>query len=95
MSASRVGTLVHLNAPFVTWVSQNGPTDPNWIAGGSPLWYLAYIALLCGLAASAAMLHEARGAQRSRLVRVCAILAVLALVSLALAVVPDPTRIPL
>src|SRR5450631_3784655 len=95
MSASRVGTLVHLNAPFVTWVSQNGPTDPNWIAGGSPQWYLAYIALLCGLAASAAMLHEARGAQRSRLVRVCAILVVLALVSLALAVVPDPTRIPL
>jgi hypothetical protein len=41
------------------------------------------------------MLHEAWGAQRSRLVRLWAIIAVLALVSLALAVVPDPTRIPL
>jgi hypothetical protein len=95
MSASRVGTLVHLNAPFVTWVSQDGPTDPNWIAGGSPLWYVVYITLLCGVAACAAMLHEAWGAQRSRLVRLWAIIAVLALVSLALAVVPDPTRIPL
>jgi hypothetical protein len=41
------------------------------------------------------MIHEAWGAQRSRLVRVFVILTVLALTSLALAVVPDPTRIPL
>lgn len=96
MSASRVGTLVHLNAPFTGWVSSDGPNHAHpWVAGGSPLWYLVYITLLCGVAACAAMLHEAWGAQRSRLVRVWAILAVLALVSLALAVVPDPTRIPL
>jgi len=96
MSASRVGTLVHLNAPFTTWVSSDGATGAeSWVAGGSPLWYLVYITLLCGVAATAAMLHEAWGAQRSRLVRVWAILAVLALVSLALAAASDPTRIPL
>jgi hypothetical protein len=96
MSASRIGTLVHLNAPYTAWVSSDSPNHAHpWVAGGSPLWYLVYITLLCGVAACAAMLHEAWGAQRSRLVRVWAILAVLALVSLALAVVPDPTRIPL
>lgn len=96
MSASRVGTLIHLNAPFTMWTSGDGPDHgPVWVVGGSPLWYLVYITLLCGVAASAAMIHEAVGAQRSRLVRVWVILTVLALTSLALAVAPDPTRIPL
>jgi len=94
MSASRVGTLVHLNAPFATWVSSDSSNEAvSWIAGGSPVWYLVYVTLLCGVAASAAMLHEAWGAQRSRLVRVWAILVGLALVSLALAAASDPTRI--
>jgi hypothetical protein len=93
MSASRVGTLVHLNSPFATWVSSDSPTAASWVAGGSPVWYLAYVTLLCGVAASAAMLHEAWGAQRSRLVRIWAILLGLALVSLALAAASDPTRI--
>ena len=44
-------------------------------------------------AASAAMLHEAWGAQRSQLVRIWAVLLGLALVSLALAAASDPTRI--
>jgi hypothetical protein len=96
MPASRVGTLVHLNAPFATWLSSDSPDEAQpWVAGGSPGWYLVYITLLCGVAASAAMLHEAWGAQRSRLVRVWAILVVLALVSLGLAAAADPTRIPL
>jgi hypothetical protein len=96
MSASRIGTLIRLNAPAAPWVASDGPTSANpWLAGGSPPWYLVYITLLCGVAASAAMIHEAWGAQRSRLVRVFVILTVLALTSLALAVVPDPTRIPL
>jgi len=96
MPASRVGTLVHLNAPFATWVSSDSSTqEVSWVAGGSPVWYLVYVTLLCGVAASAAMLHEAWGAQRSRLVRVWAILVMLALVSLALAAASDPTRIPL
>jgi hypothetical protein len=93
MSASRVGTLVHLNAPFTTWVSSDSPTAVSWVAGGSPVWYLIYVTLLCGVAASAAMLHEARGAQRSRLVRDWAILLGLALVALTLAAASDPTRI--
>jgi hypothetical protein len=92
--ASRVGTLIHLNAPFATWVSSDNATQAvSWVAGGSPVWYLAYATLLCGVAASAAMLHEAWGEQRSRLVRVWAILVVLALVSLAMAAAADPTRI--
>jgi hypothetical protein len=80
----------------VGWVSSNSPTfqDP-WIAGGSPLWHLVYITVLCGLAASAAMLHDALGTQRARLIRVFVLLCVMALVSLALAAAPDPTRIPL
>ncbi len=96
MPASRVGTLIHVAAPSVGWVSSDSPTfeDP-WIAGGSPLWHLAYITVLCGLATTAATLHDAWGTQRATLIRVFVLLCVLALVSLALAAAPDPTRIPL
>jgi len=94
MPASRVGTLVHLNAPFAGWVSSDSAAGAvSWVAGGSPVWYLGYVTFLCGVAASAAMLHEAWGAQRMRLVRIWAVLVVLALVSLTLAVASDPTRI--
>jgi hypothetical protein len=96
MPASRIGSLVSLNAPFTTWTSADGRHhEPYWVAGGSPWWYLAYLTLLCGLAATAAMLHEASGAQRSRLVRVLVTLAVLAIAGLALAAASDPTRPPL
>jgi hypothetical protein len=95
MPASRLGTLIHLNAPFTSWVSSDGPNAPLWLAGGSPWWYLAYIAALCGLAATAAMFHEAVGARRSRLSRVLAVLAVVAVASLLLAAAPDPTRLTL
>ncbi len=68
MSASRVGTLIHVAAPSVGGVSSNSPTfeDP-WIAGGSPLWHLVYITVLCALAATAATLHDAWGTQRAKL----------------------------
>ena len=95
MSGSRVANLVHLNPPFTAWVSSDAPNVRFWVAGGSPAWYLAYIALLGGLAAAAAMVHEAVGAQRSWLLRALGILAVLALACLALASAADPTRIPL
>jgi hypothetical protein len=95
MTASWVSNLVHLNAPFTLWQSSDGPGEPPWIAGGSPGWYLVYITLLCGLAAIAAMLHEASDRQRSRLVRLLVVVAVLAGTSLGLAVAADPTRIPL
>lgn len=96
MSASRVGSLVRLHAPFTSWISSDSPTQSDpWVAGGSPVWYLVYITLLCGVAAISAMLHEARGSQRSLLVRVWVLIVVLALASLALAVAPDPMRIPL
>ena len=95
MSASRIGNLAHVWAPFVGWLSADGPTQAPWIAGGSPLWHLIYITALCGLAATAAMLHDAWGTQRARLIRVFVLVSVLALVSLALAAAADPTRIPL
>ena len=96
MTASRLSNLVLLSAPYVGWTSSNNASgaDP-WLAGGSPTWYVAYVALLSGLAATAAMLHEARGPRRKRMVRVFAAIAVLAVLSLALAVAGDPTRIPL
>lgn len=94
MPASRIANLVHLNAPFTSWVSSDGPApEPPWVAGGSPLWYLAYTTLLCGLAATTAALHGTIGAQRSRLLRAWVILAGLALASLALAAAADPTRV--
>jgi hypothetical protein len=95
MPASRLSNVVLLNAPFGIWESSDGPGEPPWIAGGSPWWHLVYIIVLCGLAATAAMLHEASGRQRSRLVRLLVALAGPAIVSLGLAVAADPTRIPL
>ncbi len=95
MEASRWGTLVHLNAPFATWTSADGPDAAPWLAGGSPWWYVAYQVALCGLAATAAMGHEATGARRARLWRALAVLAVLAVGCLALAAAADPTRVPL
>jgi hypothetical protein len=91
MSASRISNLVQLNAPFTLWM----PSQDDWVAGGSPLWYLAYVTVLCGLAATAAMLHEASAAQRARFVRALLVLAVLAIGCLSLAALADPTRIPL
>ena len=96
MSATRLSTLAHVWAPAVGWLSADDATGmAPWIAGGSPLWHLAYITALCGLAATAAMLHDAWGTQRARLIRVFVLVSVLALVSLALTVAADPTRIPL
>ena len=95
LPASRLSNVVRLNAPFTIWESSDGQGEHPWIAGGSPIWYLVYITLLCGLAATAAMLHEASGRPRSRLVRLLVILASLAIASLALAVAADPTRVPL
>jgi hypothetical protein len=96
MPPSRWATLVSLNAPLGQWVSSDRPGNERlWLAAGSPWWHLAYVMMLGGLAATAAMLRDAAGARRGRLVGVLAVLALLALASLALAVAPDPSRIPL
>jgi hypothetical protein len=94
MSASRVGTLVHVNPPFTIWIFGDS-NHPDAVVGGSPWWYLGYITALCGLAATAAVLHEAHGTQRPQLIRALAVLAVLALGCLALTALADPTRTPL
>jgi hypothetical protein len=96
MPPSRWATLVTLNAPFAQWTTSDPPGIEHLrLAAGSPWWHLAYVTMLCGLAATAAMLHDAVGARRSQLIRVLAVLAVLAVASLALAVMPNPTQIPL
>jgi len=97
MRPSRWATLVELNAPLAQWASSDlASDDPRWLAAGSPWWHLAYISVLCGAAATAAMLHDAVGGRRTtRLLRVLAVLAVAAAACLGLAVAPDPVRIPL
>jgi hypothetical protein len=95
MAPSRTGTLLHLSAPLTNWVSADGPRSPAWVAGGSPGWYLGYVVLLCGLAATAALLPGTTGPRRGRLLRLLGLLGVAALACLALAVLPDPVRIPL
>ncbi len=95
MAATRWSTLVHLNAPFATWTSADGPDAAPWLAGGSPWWYVAYQVVLCGLAVTAAMAHEATGARRTRLWRVLAVLAVVAAGCLTLACAADPARVAL
>jgi len=95
MPPSRAGTLLHLSAPLTAWVSADGPRSPAWVAGGSPGWYLGYLLLLCGLAATAALLPSATGARRGRLLGLLGVLGVAAVACLALAVLPDPARIPL
>jgi hypothetical protein len=95
LPASRPGTLLRLSAPYASWVSSDGQSEPSWVAGGSPQWYLVYVCLLCGLAVTAALYRAATQEQRPRLLRVGLTLAVLTLCSLGLAAAADPTRIPL
>ena len=95
MPPSRAGTLLHLSAPLTAWSSADRPRSPAWVAGGSPGWYLGYVLLLCGLAATAALLPSATTPRRGRLLRLLALLGVAALACLTLAVLPDPVRIPL
>jgi hypothetical protein len=95
LAASHLSDVLRLSAPFAFWTSGETGGGDNWVAGGSPWWHLAYLVLLCGLAATAAMAHEAVGVRRAHLWRVLAVLGVLAVGALALAAAGDPTRIPL
>jgi hypothetical protein len=96
MPPSRWATLLSLHAPFTEWTSSDEFSGEHlWLPAGSPWWHLAYLTTLCGLAATAAMLRDAAGAHRTRLARILAVLGILAFVSLALAIAPDPARIPL
>jgi hypothetical protein len=93
--ASYLNNLARLSPPFAFWTSGDSGHQSDFAAGGSPWWHLAYVVLLCGLAATAAMVHEATGLRRTRLWRLLAGLGGLAAVALALAVASDPTRVPL
>jgi hypothetical protein len=94
-TASRLEHLVRLAAPFAFWISADHTHQDDAMVGGSPWWHLAYIVLLCCLAVTAAMVHDATHDRRARLWRVLVVLGVLAVGCLALAVAADPTEIPL
>lgn len=85
-----LNNLMRLNPPMGFWITAKDEHSPYVMVGGSPWWHLVYMVLLCGLAAIAAMVHEATGRRRTRLWRVFAVLGGLALVSLGLAVADDP-----
>jgi hypothetical protein len=92
---SHLNNLARLSPPFAFWTSGESGHEYNFVAGGSLWWHLVYVTVLCGLAAAAAMVHEASGKRRTRLWRVLAVLGVLAVGALALAVAGDPTRVAL
>lgn len=93
LEPSRLATLLRLNAPAAAWTTAPRPEGPYWLAGGSPWAYLAYLVGLCGLAAVAAMLHDAVGRRRSRLLRAGVLIGVLTAGCLLLAAAPDPARV--
>lgn len=82
---STVARAVHLSAPFTFFADVPGtyPAIDTW--PGSPTAYLVYLLALCGLAAAAAVLHDAQGALRSRLLRIGAGVLVVAVVAWVLA----------
>ncbi|GIG20210.1 hypothetical protein Cch01nite_09340 [Cellulomonas chitinilytica] len=92
MAASHLSNLVSLATPFTLWTSGGAGAA---FMGGSPGWYLLFLTTLCGLAAAAALWHEARGASRARLGRTLVVLGLLAAAGLLLAAAADPARIPL
>jgi hypothetical protein len=93
LPASRPGTLLRLSAPYASWVSSDGQSEPSWVAGGSPQWYLVYVCLLCGLAVTAALYRAATQEQRPPLRRVGVLFLAVALTSLGLAAAADPARV--
>ena len=93
LEPSRGTTLLRLTAPLTGWTSADRPEGPYWFAGGSPWAYLAYLVGLCGLAAVAAMLHDAVGRRRSRLLGSGVVLLILTVGCLLLAAAPDAARV--
>jgi hypothetical protein len=76
--------------PLMPWTYFGGPygipEDPErmLLLTGSPFWWVAYLACLCGLGLIAALLHD-REQPRGRLWRAAAVLGALAVVTVLLA----------
>jgi hypothetical protein len=85
--ASRV---LHLLTPYTPFLETNAESNapPTLVTSytGSPFWFLVWTVALCGLAATAALLHGADGAARRTLLTWLAGSAVVAVVALVLGV---------
>ncbi len=79
-------TLHHQAAPFALMFT-GADAEEQFRQAGSWAWRLPYVATLCALAMTAALVHGASGGRRTRLVRALAVLGVLALALLLLSTV--------
>ena len=86
---SRARNLLRLTAPYTIWTT-GAPGKGDWRNAGSPLWRLAYLAALCGLAAVTAVLSAASGDRRRRLLAVGAVVAAVGAGALLLAAFTGP-----
>lgn len=66
---SRLGNVWHMTSPYVLWYSGTDDDRVNEALGGSPVWRLAYLLALIGLAGVTALLHGAAGSSRTTLRR--------------------------
>jgi hypothetical protein len=81
--------VLHLLTPYTAFLETNSEGGaPTLVTSftGSPFWFLVWTVALCGLAATAALLHAAEGAVRRTLLGWFAGSAVVALVALVLGV---------
>ena len=78
--------VIRLSAPYALFAELVSTRDRVLAWTGSPGWHLAYLLMLCALAAVAALLHGAERATRAKLVRVGVGVAVAAIVFHVLAV---------
>jgi hypothetical protein len=92
---SRLGNVWHMTSPYVLWYSGTDSDTTVDALGGSPTLRVAYVLTLIGLAATAALLHGASGAQRETLRRWFAGFAVAAVAALLVAALTGPEFVTL
>ena len=88
--SSLVSRVLHLLTPYTPFLETNAESNapPTLVTSytGSPFWFLVWTVALCGLAATAALLHGADGAVRRTVLAWFAGSAVVAVVALVLGV---------
>ncbi len=82
-------TLHHQAAPFTLPIT-GASSEETFRQGGSWWWRVPYVASLCALAVTAALLHAASGRRRTLLLRTGACVAVLAIVLLVVSTLTGP-----
>ena len=92
---SRLGNVWHMSAPFVLWITGSDSDPQPGAMGGSPVWRIAYVLALIGLAAVTALLHGSTGGTRAQLRRWLVALSVVAVALLLMASLTGPTLVRL